>query len=129
MAQGSGIDVREDRLARKNKAKASQAAMAAGPDEIDFDPETMMITPPAGMLPPPSGAPGLAPRLAPSGGSFGEAFAAARAAQGPGGVFEWNGKQYTTDRADDVAGAGPVAGNAPMGNDVSISAAIGGDPR
>ena len=33
--------------------------------------------------------------------SFGDAFAAARAAQGAGGVFEHGGQQYTTDRADD----------------------------
>lgn len=33
--------------------------------------------------------------------SFKEAFAAARKKQGPGGIFTWNGKKYTTDRADD----------------------------
>lgn len=33
--------------------------------------------------------------------SFNEAFAAARKAQGPGGTFEWNGRKYSTNRADD----------------------------
>jgi hypothetical protein len=33
--------------------------------------------------------------------SFKEAFASARKEQGPGGVFTWNGRKYTTDRADD----------------------------
>tara|TARA_R100000742_G_C4232554_1_gene53812 strand:+ start:48 stop:722 length:675 start_codon:yes stop_codon:yes gene_type:complete len=35
--------------------------------------------------------------------TFGEAFAKARKAQGPGGIFTWEGKKYTTDRADDKA--------------------------
>jgi len=35
--------------------------------------------------------------------TFGEAFAKARKAQGPGGTFTWEGKKYTTDRADDIA--------------------------
>ena len=34
-------------------------------------------------------------------GTFNEAFKAARKAQGPGGTFEYKGKTYTTDRADD----------------------------
>jgi len=34
---------------------------------------------------------------------FGEAFAEARKEQGPGGTFTWEGKKYTTDRADDIA--------------------------
>ena len=33
--------------------------------------------------------------------SFAEAFKAARKAKGPGATFTWNGKSYTTDRADD----------------------------
>jgi hypothetical protein len=33
--------------------------------------------------------------------SFGEAFAAARAEQGAGGTFEWNGNTYTTNTAED----------------------------
>ena len=33
--------------------------------------------------------------------SFGDTFAKERKKQGPGGTFEWNGKKYTTDRADD----------------------------
>jgi hypothetical protein len=33
--------------------------------------------------------------------SFKSAFAAARKAQGAGGTFTWNGKKYTTERADD----------------------------
>lgn len=33
--------------------------------------------------------------------SFKSAFADARKAQGAGGIFTWNGKKYTTDRADD----------------------------
>tara|TARA_R110002167_G_scaffold1385_9_gene6352 strand:- start:3139 stop:3528 length:390 start_codon:yes stop_codon:yes gene_type:complete len=33
--------------------------------------------------------------------SFKSAFADARKAQGAGGTFAWNGKKYTTDRADD----------------------------
>lgn len=33
--------------------------------------------------------------------SFKEAFAAARKAKGAGSTFTWNGKKYTTDRADD----------------------------
>lgn len=33
--------------------------------------------------------------------TFAQAFAKARKEQGPGGTFEWNGKKYTTDRADD----------------------------
>ena len=33
--------------------------------------------------------------------SFGDAFSAARAAQGDGGVFEFEGKQFTTDLASD----------------------------
>ena len=33
--------------------------------------------------------------------SFGEAFAAARAEQGAGGTFEWNGKSYSTNTAED----------------------------
>lgn len=34
--------------------------------------------------------------------SFEQAFADARRAQGPGGVFTWNGKQYTTDYKNEV---------------------------
>tara|TARA_R110000765_G_C18898760_1_gene603817 strand:+ start:445 stop:942 length:498 start_codon:yes stop_codon:yes gene_type:complete len=33
--------------------------------------------------------------------SFKSAFADARKAQGAGGTFSWNGKKFTTDRADD----------------------------
>lgn len=33
--------------------------------------------------------------------SFGQAFSAARKAQGAGGTFMWNGKKYSTNRADD----------------------------
>lgn len=33
--------------------------------------------------------------------SFKQAFVAARKAQGAGGTFTWNGKKYTTERADD----------------------------
>ena len=33
--------------------------------------------------------------------SFKDTFAAERKKQGPGGTFEWRGKKYTTDRADD----------------------------
>ncbi len=33
--------------------------------------------------------------------SFKEAFTAARKDKGAGGTFTWNGKKYTTDRADD----------------------------
>lgn len=40
--------------------------------------------------------------------SFSEAFAKARKEQGPGGTFTWQGKKYTTDRADDKKPA-PVA--------------------
>ena len=36
-----------------------------------------------------------------SGPSFSEAFAKARKEQGPGGTFMWNGKKYSTNRADD----------------------------
>lgn len=35
--------------------------------------------------------------------TFSEAFAAARKAKGPGATFTWNGKKYSTDRADDTA--------------------------
>lgn len=49
--------------------------------------------------------------------SFGDAFAAARAKMGPGQVFDWNGKQYTTDRADDT---GSPVGTAPNNLDPSI---------
>jgi hypothetical protein len=35
------------------------------------------------------------------GGSFKDAFAAARSKKGRGKTFTWNGKKYTTDRADD----------------------------
>ena len=35
--------------------------------------------------------------------TFAEAFAKARKEQGPGGVFTYKGKKYTTDRADDKA--------------------------
>jgi hypothetical protein len=41
------------------------------------------------------------------GESFGKAFARERAAQGPGGKFDWEGSPYTTDRADDK----PKTGN------------------
>ena len=34
---------------------------------------------------------------------FGETFAKARKAQGPGGTFSWEGKKYTTEQADDKA--------------------------
>jgi len=34
--------------------------------------------------------------------TFKEAFAKARKEKGPGKTFTWNGKTYTTDRADDV---------------------------
>ena len=37
--------------------------------------------------------------------TFAEAFAKARKEQGPGGVFTYKGKKYTTDRADDKAKA------------------------
>ena len=43
------------------------------------------------------------------GQSFGEAFAAARAAKGPGQTFTWNGKQYSTDTAEDVAARNAAA--------------------
>ena len=35
--------------------------------------------------------------------TFAEAFADARKRLGPGGVFTYKGKKYTTDRADDKA--------------------------
>ena len=35
--------------------------------------------------------------------SFGDAFRTYREMMGPGAVFAWNGKQYTTDLADEVA--------------------------
>ena len=48
--------------------------------------------------------------------TFKQAFAAARKEQGPGGKFTWNGKKYTTDRAEDkpkkTAGAGSKVGDA-----------------
>ena len=37
--------------------------------------------------------------------TFSEAYAAARAAQGPGGVFTWNGQQYSTNTAEEEAAA------------------------
>ena len=40
-----------------------------------------------------------------SGPTFSEAFAAARAAQGPGGVFTWQGQQYSTNTAEEEAAA------------------------
>jgi hypothetical protein len=41
--------------------------------------------------------------------TFNEAFAAARAAQGAGGTFTWNGQQYSTDTAEDVAARNAAA--------------------
>lgn len=35
--------------------------------------------------------------------TFAEAFAKARSEQGPGGVFIYKGKKYSTNRADDKA--------------------------
>ena len=46
-----------------------------------------------------------------SGLSFKQAFAKARKEQGAGGKFEWNGKIYSTNRADDVKPA--ASGSAP----------------
>jgi hypothetical protein len=43
------------------------------------------------------------------GPTFGEAFAAARAAQGAGGTFTWNGQQYSTETAEDVAARNAAA--------------------
>ena len=43
----------------------------------------------------------VAPTAEAKGMSFKEAFAKARKAQGAGGKFDWNGKSFTTDRADD----------------------------
>ncbi len=34
--------------------------------------------------------------------SFSEAFAEARRMRGPGAIFEWNGKSYTTSLADEL---------------------------
>jgi hypothetical protein len=39
------------------------------------------------------------------GPTFGEAFAAARAQQGPGGTFTWNGQVYTTNTAEEEQAA------------------------
>jgi hypothetical protein len=41
--------------------------------------------------------------------TFNEAFAAARAAQGAGGTFTWNGQQYSTETAEDVAARNAAA--------------------
>ena len=91
MAQGTGIDVRENAAARKAKQKASLKTQADGPQGMDFDPDTMK---PFQERP--------APNKATRGMSFAQKFAAERAKQGKGGTFDWNGKSYTTDRADDV---------------------------
>ena len=39
--------------------------------------------------------------------SFGEAFAAARAEQGAGGTFDWDGKSYSTNTAEDETNFNP----------------------
>lgn len=46
--------------------------------------------------------------------TFAQAFAEARRAKGPGATFEWNGKRYTTDRADDKPRGAPKASPAPQ---------------
>tara|TARA_Y100001937_G_C7107092_1_gene325586 strand:+ start:252 stop:1148 length:897 start_codon:yes stop_codon:yes gene_type:complete len=43
--------------------------------------------------------------------TFGAAFAAARAKLGPGKTFEFKGKKYTTDRADDKKNVSPIVKN------------------
>jgi hypothetical protein len=45
------------------------------------------------------------PKASPEAGSFRDAFAQARQDQGPGGTFTWQGRQYSTNRADDKPGA------------------------
>lgn len=50
--------------------------------------------------------------------SFNEAFAAARKAQGPGGTFEWNGRSYSTNRADDKPKDKPKVKKGVKGDDV-----------
>ena len=43
--------------------------------------------------------------------SFGEAFAAARKAQGSEGYFDWNGQQYTTKYKEELNNGGEVMGS------------------
>jgi len=89
-ARGSGPSSR-----RPGNPRAARASRASGPEETGgFRKATAADV----------GSGSAAPRLPASGSSgqtFSQAFAAARKAQGPGGTFTWNGKKYTTDRADD----------------------------
>jgi hypothetical protein len=47
------------------------------------------------------------PKASPEAGSFRDAFASARAEQGAGGTFTWQGRQYSTNRADDKGSSTP----------------------
>jgi hypothetical protein len=53
----------------------------------------------------------VAPVAEAKGMTFKQKFAAERKAQGAGGKFDWNGKSYSTNRADDVKPA--ASGSAP----------------
>jgi len=52
--------------------------------------------------------------------TFKEAFAAARKEKGAGKTFTWNGKSYTTDRADDKKPA-PTASNKPKAKPAGLN--------
>jgi hypothetical protein len=52
--------------------------------------------------------------------TFAQAFAEARRAKGPGATFEWNGKLYTTDRADDKPRGAPKTSPAPKARSASV---------
>lgn len=63
--------------------------------------------------------------------SFSSAFAAARKAKGAGATFEWNGKTYSTNRADDKppskgAAAAPKPKPRPVTATASATGGVGG---
>jgi hypothetical protein len=69
----------------------------SGQEVVDVDPDTMSPVLRGGLLPP-------LQNDSNTNSSFGQAFAAARKKLGPGQVFDWNGKKYTTDYKEEVGG-------------------------
>ena len=79
----------------KGKGKTNKKGLEL-PSEADYSdtPSKSPAAPAAPVAP-------TAPVAEAKGMTFKQKFAAERKAQGAGGKFDWNGKSFTTDRADD----------------------------
>lgn len=61
--------------------------------------------------------------------TFKEAFAAARKEKGAGKTFMWQGKSYSTDRADDKKQAALATGTKPKAKPAGLNSASGAAPK